>query len=96
LPDFWNSPPRVDKQRVTHAHHWLRHYNQANGSIWTALPGAGPTGLRWPAGLRFTAPTAALPVHQPDAEDSAERGPPVGAPESSGVISSGELGKLVS
>ncbi len=53
LDQFWNHPPPVDARLVEQARNWLLHYNQANGSIWTALPGAGPTGLRWPEGLHF-------------------------------------------
>lgn len=60
LDAFWRAVPEVDGAAVRNAQNWLRHNNQANGSIWTALPGGGPTGLRWPPGLDFLSERDAL------------------------------------
>ncbi len=49
LAEFWTNPPRVDRLLVSEIQRWLRATSQANGSVWVALPGAGPTGFRWPA-----------------------------------------------
>lgn len=51
LEEFWQRPSHVDRERVQAARHFLEYENQANGSIWAALPGRGPTGLRWPPAL---------------------------------------------
>lgn len=48
LDDFWKEQPRVDSKSVDAAIAWLRRNNQANGSVWTRLPSAGPSGIHWP------------------------------------------------
>jgi len=51
LNRFWVAPPAVDSERVRAAEHWLKLHNQANGSVWTPLKQAGPSGLFWPPKL---------------------------------------------
>lgn len=48
LDEFWSERGRVPVRVVRQIQLWLRATSQANGSVWIALPGAGPTGFRWP------------------------------------------------
>lgn len=48
LDEFWKAQPQVATDRVDAAIAWLRRNNQANGSVWTRLPNAGPAGIHWP------------------------------------------------
>jgi capsule polysaccharide modification protein KpsS len=48
LDEFWQEQPKVDTARVARAEAWLRLHNQANGSVWTRLNSAGPSGVIWP------------------------------------------------
>jgi capsule polysaccharide modification protein KpsS len=48
LDEFWNRPPKVKNKRVDAVTAWLRRNNQANGSVWTRLSSAGPSGIHWP------------------------------------------------
>jgi capsule polysaccharide modification protein KpsS len=52
LDEFWLDPGVVDFERFRRVRNWLLHHNQANGSVWVKLPGAGPSGFFWPPGLR--------------------------------------------
>lgn len=48
LDDFWKEQAPVDVAAVHAATTWLRLNNQANGSVWTKIPGGGPSGVIWP------------------------------------------------
>ncbi len=51
LAEFWRDPLPVDRQRYQSAYRYLVRENQANGSIWVALPTGEPSGLVWPEGF---------------------------------------------
>ncbi len=51
LDEFWRAPPPVDRLRYQNAHRYLVRENQANGSIWVALPTGERSGVLWPAGF---------------------------------------------
>lgn len=53
LDEFWVKQPEVDHERVRRAENWLRLHNQANGSVWTRLSNAGPSGIIWPEEFRL-------------------------------------------
>jgi capsular polysaccharide export protein len=61
LEEFWLAPPSVDAAAVQAAVTWLRLHNQANGSVWTRVPSAGPSGIHWPPLFRLDDAVAQAP-----------------------------------